>query len=196
MNSSNYAITGPGGATNNSVRKNAKALVTKTVRKSYFRQTWKNRNQAQNYAIWNQNGSMVGFALIKKSGEVLDISLIGAQPGKGIGSRLMQRIIDNAGNRGIKKITLDSVPAAAEFYIKYGFVPNKVDDEHIYMSLNLSRPSPSPSPVKKPVTRRRRVTAVPNARTTARAATAARSAAMATRRTSARQSALAAARKK
>ena len=188
----NYAIIGPGGATNNSVRKNAKRLIRKTVGRGYFRQTWKNRNQTQNYAIWNTSGTMVGFALIKKSGNELDISLIGAQPGKGIGSRLMKQIIQNARNRGIKRITLDSVPSAAEFYIKYGFLPIKIDDEHIYMALDLFTMGKKSSSPKIPVRRRRVISATP----TARSATAARSAAMATRRTSARQSALAAARKK
>ena len=56
---SEYFITGPGGATNNSMKKEAKNLIKGTVSKSYFKSTWKKRNQKQNYAAWNENGKMI-----------------------------------------------------------------------------------------------------------------------------------------
>lgn len=206
MNNSEYAILGPGGATNNSVRKAAKHIVTKTVNKGYFRHVWKYRNQKQNYAIVNAQGEMVGFALIKQHGDRLEISLIGAKQGKGIGSRLLTQIISNAKNRGINLITLDSVPEAAPFYKKFGFITMSQNDEHIIMAKPIiSSPVRKPAP---PASRRTRVSGkTPATRATParrRAATStkvntaasrsARSAAATASRTSARRSALLTAR--
>jgi len=153
----NYAIIGPGnGATNNSVKNMALNIVKNTVLKSYFNDEWNNRNRNRNYAIWNENGRFSGFALLKKKGNYLEISLIGARKGQGIGSKLISRIIENAKNNGIKKIKLNSVPNALPFYQKFGFKVKSANDEHILMSLRLKKHT-SPSPVKKlpsPIIRR------------------------------------------
>ena len=199
-NNVNYAVIGPGGATNNSMKKTARKLVKGTVLRSYFKNTWKERNQAQNYAIWNTSGDMVGFALIKKKGDELDISLIGAKQGKGIGSRLMTKIIEDAKERGIKTITLDSVPSALGFYVKYGFLLTSFDDEHIHMKLDLARKPlqviiKKPSPKKKSPVRRRRVAAT-NTVSKLSGATASRRSAATARSTTARAKSLAAARSK
>jgi N-acetylglutamate synthase-like GNAT family acetyltransferase len=146
--SENYAILGPGGALNNSLRRPARKLVKETVLKSYFRKTWNNRNRSQNYAVMNENGQFAGFAIVKRNGDRLTIPLIGARQGKGIGSQLMQRIINNAENRGINRINLNSVPNALKFYRKFGFDVISANNEHIMMKLNLGR-SPSPSPNRK-----------------------------------------------
>ena len=148
---SEYFITGPGGATNNSMKKEARNLVKGTVLKSYFKTVWKNRNQKQNYAAWNENGKMSGFALLKKKGDVLELSLIGTKPGKGVGKLIFEQIKENAGNAGITKIRLDSVPDALGFYSKLGFKLIEFNDEHIIMNLNLAQSrSPSPIPKKSP----------------------------------------------
>ena len=145
---SEYFITGPGGATNNSMKKEAKNLIKGTVSKSYFKSTWKKRNQKQNYAAWNENGKMSGFALLKKKGDMLELSLIGTRPGKGIGKLIFEQIKENAENSGITKIRLDSVPDAFGFYSKLGFKLIEFNDEHIIMNLNLAQ-SRSPSPNRK-----------------------------------------------
>jgi N-acetylglutamate synthase-like GNAT family acetyltransferase len=148
--SENYAILGPGGALNNSLRRPARKLVKETVLKSYFKSTWNGRNRSQNYAVMNENGQFAGFAIVKRNGDRLTIPLIGARQGKGIGSQLMQRIINNAENRGINRINLNSVPNALKFYKKFGFDIISANNQHIMMKLNLARsPSPSPSPNRK-----------------------------------------------
>ena len=144
----NYAILGPGNALNNSYRRPARKLVKETVRKSYFKHMWNTRNKSQNYSIVNENGQFAGFAIIKKNGDRLTIPLIGAKQGKGIGSRLMQKIINNAENRGVNRINLNSVPNAVKFYKKFGFDIISANNEHIWMKLNLTR-SPSSSPNRK-----------------------------------------------
>jgi ribosomal protein S18 acetylase RimI-like enzyme len=146
----NYAILGPGNALNNSYRRPARKLVKETVRKSYFKHMWNTRNKSQNYSIVNENGQFAGFAIVKKNGDRLTIPLIGAKQGKGIGSRLLQKIINNAENRGVNRINLNSVPNAVKFYKKFGFDIISANNEHIMMKLNLARsPSPSPSPNRK-----------------------------------------------
>jgi len=139
-----YYIAGPGNAINNSIRNNARKLISKTVLNSYFNNAWNTRNRNYNYSVWNENGKIAGFALLYRKGTRLYVSLIGASPGKGIGSRLMQRIIDNAENRGIRKIKLNSVPNALAFYKKFGFKVRSANNEHIMMSRRIGRQQPSP----------------------------------------------------
>ena len=133
----NYAITGPGAATNNSMRAKAKKLVSQTVLNSYFNNVWGTRNRSQNYAIWDEKGKMMGFALVKKHGKTLIVSLIGTKPGRGIGTHLLRRIIEDAHYRKISKINLNSVSNAIPFYSKFGFKINRVDANHTFMRLKL-----------------------------------------------------------
>jgi len=121
----NLAILGPNRLLNKSLRKNARRLVRTTINRNWFRDAYKFSNR--HYTVTNTNGQLVGFALINKNqrnqkGDVR-IRLIGTNKGRGIGRALMERIINNARNRGLKTITLESVPEARAFYNKMGFIP-------------------------------------------------------------------------
>lgn len=194
-NANGVIILGPGGAAeiNNSTRRQARKLIKSTVSKGYFKDLYKKRNRSQNYVAWNTaSGALAGFAFLTKEGDELEISLIGASQGKGIGTRLIKQIIEDAKARGIKKITLDSVPSAMTFYRKLGFKFTSFNNnfsKHIRMNLKLNSPKPvAKTPTPAPV--RRRVQSVrANPANTRRVATAAR-------RTSARASAMASARAK
>lgn len=110
---------------NKSLRKNARRLVRETINRNWFRNAYKASNR--HYAVTNTNGKLVGFALVNKNhgnqrGD-MRIRLIGTNKGRGIGKFLMERIINNARNRGLKTITLESVPEARGFYNKMGFRP-------------------------------------------------------------------------
>jgi GNAT superfamily N-acetyltransferase len=90
--------------------------------------------------VMNTNGKLVGFALINKNhrnqnGDVR-IRLIGTNKGRGIGRLLMERIINNARNRGLNTITLESVPEARGFYNRMGFRPIGIGNN---MRLNIQR---------------------------------------------------------
>ena len=116
---------GPNKLLNKSLRKNARRLVTETVNNNWFKEAYKVSNR--HYTVTNTNGKLVGFALINKNhknqrGDVR-IRLIGTNKGRGIGRVLMERIIDNARLRGLKTVTLESVPEARGFYNKMGFRP-------------------------------------------------------------------------
>ena len=144
----NLAILGPNKLLNKSLRKNSRRLVRETINRNWFREAYKFSNR--HYTVTNATGQLVGFALINKNqrnqkGDVR-IRLIGTNKGKGIGRVLMERIIDNARARGLKTVTLESVPKARGFYNKMGFRPIGIGSN---MRFNIQR-SPSRRSLKRP----------------------------------------------
>lgn len=144
----NLAVLGPNQLLNKSLRKNARRLVRETINRNWFREAYKVSNR--HYTVTNTNGQLVGFALINKNhrnqrGDVR-IRLIGTNKGRGIGRVLMERIIDNARQRGLKTVTLESVPEARAFYNKMGFRPIGIGSN---MRFNIQRSPSRPSP-KRP----------------------------------------------
>ena len=144
----NLAILGPNRLLNKSLRKNARRLVRETINKNWFKEAYKFSNR--HYTVTNTTGQLVGFALINKNhrnqrGDVR-IRLIGTNKGKGIGRVLMERIINNARARGLKTVTLESVPEARGFYNKLGFRPIGIGKN---MRFNIQR-SPSRPSLKRP----------------------------------------------
>jgi len=144
----NLAILGPNRLLNKSLRKNARRLVKTTINKNWFKEAYKFSNR--HYTVVNTNGKLVGFALVNKNhrnqkGD-MRIRLIGTNKGKGIGRMLMERIIANARNRGLKTVTLESVPEARAFYNKMGFRPIGIGSN---MRFNIQR-SPSRPSLKRP----------------------------------------------
>lgn len=144
----NLAILGPNKLLNKSLRRDARRLVRETINRNWFREAYKFSNR--HYTVTNTNGQLVGFALINKNqrnqkGDVR-IRLIGTNKGRGIGRVLMERIIDNARQRGLKTVTLESVPEARAFYNKMGFRPIGIGSN---MRFNIQRSPSRPSP-KRP----------------------------------------------
>ena len=140
----NFAILGPNKLLNKSLRKNARRLVTETVNNNWFRNAYTVSNR--HYTVINGHGKLVGFALVNKNhrnqkGD-MRIRLIGTNKGKGIGRLLMERIIDNARQRGLKTVTLESVPTARGFYNKLGFRPIGIGNN---MRFNIQRSPSRPS---------------------------------------------------
>jgi|694.fasta_scaffold01309_53 N-acetylglutamate synthase-like GNAT family acetyltransferase len=144
----NLAVLGPNKLLNKSLRKNARRLVRETINRNWFRNAYKVSNR--HYTVTNTNGQLVGFALINKNhrnqkGDVR-IRLIGTNKGRGIGRVLMERIIDNARQRGLKTVTLESVPEARAFYNKMGFRPIGIGSN---MRFNIQRSPSRPSPRRR-----------------------------------------------
>ena len=140
----NLAILGPNKLLNKSLRHNARRLVRETIDRNWFRDAYKVSNR--HYTVTNTNGQLVGFALINKNhrnqrGDVR-IRLIGTNKGRGIGRVLMERIIANARARGLKTVTLESVPEARGFYNKMGFRPIGIGKN---MRFNIQRSPSRPS---------------------------------------------------
>ena len=145
----NIAILGPGKFLDKSLRKNARALVRETIDRQWFKNEYKVANR--NYIMMNTNGKLIGFALINQNhknqrGDVR-VQLIGTKQGMGYGRKLLQQIINNARNRGLKTVTLESVPEARGFYYKMGFVSIGIGNNmryYINRRKSPSRPSPAP----------------------------------------------------
>ena len=154
----NLAILGPNKLLDKSFRKNARRLVRETVNRNWFRNAYKVSNR--HYVVINTSGNLVGFALINKNGRNLKgdlrIRLIGTNKGRGIGRLLMERIISNARARGLKTVTLESVPEARGFYNRMGFRPIGIGNN---MRFNIrtgpSRPTPK-RPASLPASSARR----------------------------------------
>ena len=144
----NWAILGPNKLLDKSFRKNARRLVRETINRNWFKNAYKASNR--NYIAINIGGNLVGFALINKNGRNLKgdvrIRLIGANKGKGIGRALIERIINNARARGLKTVTLESVPEARGFYNKMGFRPIGIGNN---MRFNIRKAPSHPTP-KRP----------------------------------------------
>ena len=129
------------------LKQRAHSFISETVTKEYFNNEWKNKTK--NYSVWNENGKFIGFALTKNvKNKELEISLIGTNKGKGIGAMLMKKIITLAKRRKYKKITLDSVSSAFKFYTKFGFKLDRGNNNHLEMSLNLTKSTPRYRPRK------------------------------------------------
>jgi len=144
----NLAILGPNKLLNKSLRRDARRLVRETINKNWFKEAYKFSNR--HYIVMNTNGQLVGFALINKNqrnqkGDVR-IRLIGTNKGRGIGRVLMERIIDNARQRGLKTVTLESVPEARAFYNKMGFRPIGIGSN---MRFNIQRSPSRQSPKRR-----------------------------------------------
>lgn len=158
----NWAILGPNKLLDKSFRRDARRLVRETVNRNWFKNAYKASNR--NYAVINTNGNLVGFALINKNGKNLKgdvrIRLIGTNKGRGIGRALMERIINNARTRGLKTVTLESVPEARGFYNRMGFRPIGIGNN---MRFNIqrrpSRPTPKRPASSSPTSARRSATA-------------------------------------
>jgi len=144
----NLAVLGPNKLLNKSLRKNARSLVRETINRNWFREAYKFSNR--HYTVTNTSGQLVGFALINKNHRNLKgdvrIRLIGTNKGRGIGRVLMERIINNARQRGLKTVTLEAVPEARGFYNKLGFRPIGIGRN---MRFNIQK-SPSPPFPKRP----------------------------------------------
>ena len=82
--------------------------------------------RGNNYAVYNNSGRLAGFAVMGKNvphlGGATYLFLIGARPGKGYGTQLLDQIIRNARNRGLKYIMLEPTDdRVREWYRRFGF---------------------------------------------------------------------------
>ena len=106
-----------GWALKNSNKNAAFRLVSSILNnRSHFNNFVRNRNQ--NYVLVN-NGVLKAFAFLgrNKYYEFPIVNLIGAAPGKGYGSALMNRIKANAASKGYEVIFIhDPVPNARNWY--------------------------------------------------------------------------------
>jgi GNAT superfamily N-acetyltransferase len=110
-------IQGPGNVV---IQNKYKNNLSKNIHFQFlFKSAFLNKNRF-NYAIYDGN-RMAGFALLTPNGSNLALQLIVTNEKKGYGRQLMNKIKLNAGGR---KIILNSLNNARNFYTKQGFRPN------------------------------------------------------------------------
>jgi hypothetical protein len=115
----------------------------------------KRRNKRQYVVSSNNTGNINGFAIIgpnrnvNNQGKFMYLNLIavrrkgasrnnGVSRGKGVGTTLLKRIIQNAKNRNVKEIFLHTIPTAKTWYNKFGFsTPPYSMGNNNMMALNL-----------------------------------------------------------
>lgn len=78
------------------------------------------RSEKINYYVAEINGKLVGICGFDEN-KIYTFFVNLHHHKQGIGSKLLQRIIKEAKNKGIKKLTAWSTIYAYPFYIKYGF---------------------------------------------------------------------------
>ncbi|MFT4021901.1 MAG: GNAT family N-acetyltransferase [Acinetobacter sp.] len=93
-------------------------------------QKWLSNKTVENISIWMKNsfafiykkeGEVIGFILLSKAGVLLLNYILPDQQGVGIGSALLNQVIDTAKEKSIQKIALESTLTAKEFYLSKKF---------------------------------------------------------------------------
>ena len=107
---------------------------------NHFKEYLKLRNVNGNYVAVNNKGKLVGFVLMNMpKNNSIEILVIGTKSHLGVGSQLINAVVKNARNRGLKKIVLEHVNQAKNFYIKKGFVNNGSNRMRLNLNLKPSR---------------------------------------------------------
>ncbi|MCB1984576.1 MAG: GNAT family N-acetyltransferase [Burkholderiales bacterium] len=69
----------------------------------------------------NPFGAPVGTARLLPDGHIGRMAVLKAWRGRGIGSAMLQRLLDEARHRGVSEVILNAQITAAAFYAKFGF---------------------------------------------------------------------------
>lgn len=127
-------------------------IVKNNINEGWFWNMIRNPMRGNNYAVRNNSGKLVGFAVMGKNvpheGGAAYIYLIGTNSGQGYGTQLMNKIISNVKARGLKYILLEPITERVRtFYRRFGFMNITPD----LMVLNINkRKSPSPPSQARP----------------------------------------------
>lgn len=108
---------------------------------SYF------RKRGRNYVAINENGTILGFAILgpNRASGTSRLYVIGTKPGRGVGGVLLTQIENNARGRGVRILRImDPVNNALPFYRHLGYKSGKPVKENATLYKKLStRKSPS-----------------------------------------------------
>ena len=127
-------------------------IVKNNINEGWFWNMIRNPMRGNNYAVRNNSGKLVGFAVMGKNvaheGGAAYIYLIGTKSGQGYGTQLMNKIISNVKARGLKYILLEPITERVRtFYRRFGFM--NITPELMVLNIN-KRKSPSPPSQARP----------------------------------------------
>jgi|688.fasta_scaffold214988_3 ribosomal protein S18 acetylase RimI-like enzyme len=143
-------------------------IVKNNINSSWFWNMVANPMRGSNYAVRNNAGKLVGFAVMGKNvpreGGAAYIYLIGTKPGQGFGTQLMNRIVANARARRLKYVLLEPITERVRtFYRRFGF--NNITPDLMVLNLNRRTPS-SQTPARASASRSARTPSAARARQT------------------------------
>lgn len=82
---------------------------------------WRRRIRGISPFVAELNGQIVGYADLQPNGYIDHFFVSGTHPREGIGSQLMQHLLDQAQALGISELTSDVSRTAQPFYETFGF---------------------------------------------------------------------------
>ena len=82
---------------------------------------WQNKIRAINPFVAELDGEFVGYADVQSSGYIDHFYVSGKHPRRGIGSLLMNRILEEASLLGVRTLTSHVSRTAQPFFAKFGF---------------------------------------------------------------------------
>ena len=71
----------------------------------------------------DERGAPIGCGRLLPDGHIGRMAVLAAWRGKGVGARLLERLVEVAAQRGDARIMLNAQVHAMPFYARYGFVP-------------------------------------------------------------------------
>ena len=128
------------------------SIANNSVTNTYINSLLKRRKNKRQYVVSANNaGNVNGFAIIGPNYNInnqkfMYLHLIairnkgnkGISRGKGVGTALLARIVQNAKNRRVNEILLHAIPRAKNWYTKVGFKkPNYGMGNNNMMALNI-----------------------------------------------------------
>ena len=109
------------------VNEYGKALVEKWASRLDNRIDWKERVKYKNPFVAEIDGEIVGFAELTRKGNISAFYSHRLWQNKGIGSALLETIVEEADSLGIKTIQVESSISASKFFISRGF--DKIEEK-------------------------------------------------------------------
>jgi putative acetyltransferase len=83
---------------------------------------WKNKMREINPFVAELNGELVGYADLQSNGYIDHFFVSGKHPRVGIGSLLMNRILEEGASLSVSSLTSNVSRTAQPFFAKFGFV--------------------------------------------------------------------------
>ena len=94
--------------------------------------------------VYSEDDDPIGTARLFPDGHVGRVAVVKSERGTGVGTLVMESVIDVARSKGLAKIVLESQVHAKDFYLRLGFKMNEsrgefivADIPHIEMHLDL-----------------------------------------------------------
>ena len=83
--------------------------------------------------VLSEKRDAVGTGRIEATGKIARLAVVAEYRNRGVGTAIVERLIEEAGNRGYNRVFLHAQTQALTFYNKFGFV----SDEKVFMEAGI-----------------------------------------------------------